>query len=455
MQRLIKDAARLDSSIDANSMSFANIVKAINVVQTEMGITGTTALEAGRTIEGSVNSMKSAWTNLVTGFADKNADLEGLINNLVVTIVGDGTENNLGVIGNVLPAVKTALSGASRLVSELFPKIVAEVPAIINENLPVIAKAAVGIIESLVKGISKSQKSLSKTALQTITYLAKSFVALLPDIVKLGLEIVVSLAEGIADTDSLDKLVPAVLDTIFKIVEVLTDPNSLSDLLRAAIKIVTKLGELLIREDVLSKLIDCSVQIIVSICDFIANNVGVLVSAAVEIITSLVEYLNDPEVLKDLAEAALEILLALGSALASSVESLAEPISEVISFIASEFFGIDLTEQGKEAIKSFVKGLLSVTTSSPLLDWLSKSFEVDGSHRNGLSYVPYDGYVAELHKGERVLTASEAKGYGNPSVTNNITINVEGYNAQDNDELAEIIAEKLQVMTERKDAVFA
>lgn len=36
---------------------------------------------------------------------------------------------------------------------------------------------------------------------------------------------------------------------------------------------------------------------------------------------------------------------------------------------------------------------------------------VDGSHANGLSYVPFNGYIAELHKGERVLTAEEAKEY--------------------------------------------
>lgn len=35
----------------------------------------------------------------------------------------------------------------------------------------------------------------------------------------------------------------------------------------------------------------------------------------------------------------------------------------------------------------------------------------NGSHANGLDYVPFDGYIAELHKGERVLTAREAKQY--------------------------------------------
>lgn len=34
---------------------------------------------------------------------------------------------------------------------------------------------------------------------------------------------------------------------------------------------------------------------------------------------------------------------------------------------------------------------------------------INGSHRSGLNYVPFDGYIAELHKGERVLTADEAR----------------------------------------------
>ena len=45
----------------------------------------------------------------------------------------------------------------------------------------------------------------------------------------------------------------------------------------------------------------------------------------------------------------------------------------------------------------------------------ASSSGINGSHAGGLSYVPFDGYIAELHKGERVLTADEARGYNNRS----------------------------------------
>lgn len=42
---------------------------------------------------------------------------------------------------------------------------------------------------------------------------------------------------------------------------------------------------------------------------------------------------------------------------------------------------------------------------------LLDSYKIDGSHADGLYRVPYDGYVAELHRGERVLTRGEADAY--------------------------------------------
>ena len=88
MQRLLEDAEKL-SGIEYDISSYADIVDAIHVVQTEMGITGTTAKEASTTIQGSLASMKSAWQNLLTGVADDNADFETLVDNFVESVGAD------------------------------------------------------------------------------------------------------------------------------------------------------------------------------------------------------------------------------------------------------------------------------------------------------------------------------------------------------------------------------
>ncbi len=47
-----------------------------------------------------------------------------------------------------------------------------------------------------------------------------------------------------------------------------------------------------------------------------------------------------------------------------------------------------------------------------LLSQLEQYTRVNGSHADGLDYVPFDGYVAQLHKGERVMTSAENKSQG-------------------------------------------
>ena len=206
MQRLIKYAARLDSSIDANSMSFANIVKAINVVQTEMGITGTTAKEAGRTIEGSVNAMKSAWTNLVTGFADGSADIGGLIDNLVTTIVGDGTENNLGVIGNVLPAVETALVGIGTMIEKAVPVLVEMLPGLLEQILPVLISSATSLVNSVVESLPELVDLIVNTLIDNA-----------PMLIVAAVELILALAGGLIQ--AAPKLLKAIPDIIKETVE--------------------------------------------------------------------------------------------------------------------------------------------------------------------------------------------------------------------------------------------
>lgn len=69
-----------------------------------------------------------------------------------------------------------------------------------------------------------------------------------------------------------------------------------------------------------------------------------------------------------------------------------------------------------------------------------------GSHMGGLSYVPSDGYPANLHKGERVLTAEQNRDYQQGA--NGFTIHIENMNVrneQDIDMIGEAIARRLEV----------
>ena len=114
MQRLLDDASKL-SGIKYDISSYSDVVDAIHVVQTEMGITGTTAKEASTTIEGSVSSMSSAWDNWVAGMADSEANFSQLTSNLVDSIVT--------VVGNIAPrvieTVPRLVSGLGEIVEQL------------------------------------------------------------------------------------------------------------------------------------------------------------------------------------------------------------------------------------------------------------------------------------------------------------------------------------------------
>ena len=353
LERLIKDAStytdiqkEMGITVDASSMSFDNIVNAIAVVQGKLGIAGATAQEAGTTIEGSVNSMKAAWQNLITGVADKNADLEGLINNLVTTIVGDGTENNLGVLGNIMPAVKQALNGASRLVSEMIPIIIKEVPPVITENLPILATAAVSIVQALIDGISSNDDLLVGSAFEVVKILSEGILGLLPQVVQLGLDLLVSLANGIAQ--NLPTLIPTIVGVVLQIVETLTKPENLNNLLTAALEIVTQLAWGLI--DAIPQLID-SVFIIVD---------------------NIVDFLTDPVNLGKLIGAAIELVIAIGVGIIKALPNLLTDVFALLVSVGDAFKNFDWASLGTNLVQGFRNGISEAWGN--LKSWFSNLF---------------------------------------------------------------------------------
>lgn len=189
MQRLLADAEKI-SGIHYDIDNLANIYDAIHVIQEEMGITGTTAKEAASTISGSFAMTKAAWANVMTGIADSNADVSGLINNLV--------ESASALAGNIMPVVTQALQGVGSLVTELAPIIAAQLPALITSVLPGLLTAGEALLEGVLQGIVTAIPALVPTASSVLVSLAGFLIQNLPVIIDAGLQMIPALINGIA-----------------------------------------------------------------------------------------------------------------------------------------------------------------------------------------------------------------------------------------------------------------
>lgn len=193
MQRLIDDANALNAAqgnyTNYTIESYADVVDAIHTVQTEMGITGTTALEASTTIEGSISAMKAAYANFVTGLGDQNADIGALTEQLIESA---GT-----VAENVLPVIENVVESIVKAVQEQGPEMITKFVAYATEKLPDILKLGLQLVLSLVKGLAQNLPQLVQGTLKMVDTIVKAFVDSLPDIIEVGRDIVRGVWEGI------------------------------------------------------------------------------------------------------------------------------------------------------------------------------------------------------------------------------------------------------------------
>lgn len=193
MQRLIDDANALNAAqgnyTNYSIESYADIVDAIHTVQTEMGITGTTALEASTTVEGSINSMKAAYQNFVTGLGDQNADIGALTEELI--------QSAGNVAKNVLPVIESVVKNIAETVREQGPDMITRFVAYATEKLPEVLKLGVQLIVSLVKGLAQNLPELLRGTLALVDTIISAFLDSLPDIIEVGKDIVRGLWEGI------------------------------------------------------------------------------------------------------------------------------------------------------------------------------------------------------------------------------------------------------------------
>ena len=318
MQRLLADAEKL-SGVKYDLSSYADIVEAIHVIQTEMGITGTTAKEASTTIQGSVAGMKAAWANLMVGMADDTQDFDLLLSNFIESI---GT-----VADNLLPRIGIVIEGMGKLVAGLAPEIASALPTLTNELLPNLVELGVQSISALVQGIQENGDSLAAGALSIVGTLAEGIAELLPMVADTAASLAVSLADGL--TESLPNIIPVAIETISTLVENLTEnANTVID---AGIQIILALGEGLIAA--LPQLIETVPQIVINIANVINDNAPKLVDTALYLITRL----------------------AVG--LVQAIPTLVVNIPKIIEAIVAAFMAFQWLNLGKQLIDGVANGV--------------------------------------------------------------------------------------------------
>ena len=318
MQRLLADAEKL-SGVKYDLSSYADIVEAIHVIQTEMGITGTTAKEASTTIQGSVAGMKAAWANLMVGMADDTQDFDLLLSNFIESI---GT-----VADNLLPRIGVVIEGMGKLVAGLAPEIASALPTLTNELLPNLVELGVQSISALVQGIQENEDSLAAGALSIVGTLAEGIAELLPMVADTAASLVVSLADGL--TESLPNIIPVAIETISTLVENLTE--NANTVIEAGIQIILALGEGLIAA--LPQLIETVPQIVINIANVINDNAPKLIDTALYLITRLPVGLVQP------------------------IPTLVVNIPKIIEAIVAAFMAFQWLNLGKQLIDGVANGV--------------------------------------------------------------------------------------------------
>ena len=368
------------------------------------GLAGYAANEAADTIQGSVASMKSAWKDLMTAFANEEADLESKIDNLV-TSAGN-------VYQNIEPRIIKVIDGIADFANLVVPKIIDTIGA----NAPMLLEAAVSIVGTL----------------------AGALISNLPTLLTAALDLVTSLAESVADNTG------AFVDGVIQIITAVAGAilNNLPALTAAVVEIIVNLA---------AEIVMHTPEIVEATGEVALAALGALFAAGgsfFEVGGAWIDNLNAPIIAKisEVVASGQELVDSFISTLAAKFAEIYEQASEwieenlitPISDKVEEFtnIGQSVVDKIREGISNAWESLTSWFSGiwDSLFGNLSVNVGVGGSrgrgHAGGLDYVPYNGYPAVLHRGEAVLTSREADnwrkgGAGSPAAAQPIVINIE------------------------------
>ena len=265
MERLLADAEKI-SGVKYDISNLNDVYGAIHVIQTELGITGTTALEASTTIQGSAASMKAAWSNLLTGLATDMGNFDKVIAKFVKSVKT--------TISNVLPAIKTVAQKIPPLIQELLPELISVVTEISTQLIPTIIDVSIGIINALENA--------------------------LPDIIAAIIELIPPLMEGLTEA------LPTIIDGILQIIILLCENF----------------------QSIIQPIIDALPTIIMAIVNALLNNLPTLINGVIQLVLGIVAATG--QIIETLAPMIPDIIFAIVEAIIAAIPDILAGVWQVV-----------------------------------------------------------------------------------------------------------------------------
>lgn len=380
MERLISDANKVKAAngemADLSIDSFADVVEAIHTIQEEMGITGTTALEASTTIQGSVAMSQAAWQNWLTGLGSDTADMTELTTQLVesvATAAGNIIPRLAVILGTLLASLPNAFAQLSAVIGEKIPEMLTTIQDTFATLLPT---GVQGVIDQLLPLISGALTSISEFLLANAPAMVSAIMQFVP-------QLMVSLAELVNTISAqLPTFVATFAQVLIENMPTLLDGAGtlftaiLSALVQVAPQVLASLLELLVQlvqyvfdhgPELLTAALDLIGQFLIALAQQLPSILGSLVSllgqlvaavfsAAPTFLATIVQYFG--KFLIGLAQNLPSILSNVGSLLGQIVSKIAGGAGNLLT-TAGNYFG-KILSGAKNAIPSMLSYVANI-----------------------------------------------------------------------------------------------
>lgn len=345
MERLLADATAL-SGVEYDISNLADVYEAIHVIQSDIGITGTTALEASSTIQGSIGQMSAAWTNFITGMADPSQDFDVLIGNLVDSVVG--------VADNIAPRITAMVprlvSGLVDVINALMPQI----PPLVQTLLPVFIEGIQGLLTSLIQMMPELMNIIVAAMPQILALISQ----ILPMLVEVAAQIIITLANGL--TAMMPDLIPVIIDMIVLIMNTMI--QNLPLIIEAGIQLVIALVQGILNN--LPTVINGIISVISTLISTIVEHLPEIILMGVELLKSLL--LGIANNLPQVVQSGIDLIVSLISGLIEAIPQIIAAMPEIIAAIWDTLTSVDWLGLGVNIVEGLIKGIASM--ASALID---------------------------------------------------------------------------------------